>query len=258
MGELPTQLLDEDQDIREWGNVVSAEDTYAAGYGLTKWAGEVLLREAHERYGLPVTVYRSSMILAHQHEPGQLNVPDMFTRLLLSVAATGLAPKTCYRADENNSVEHAHYDGLPVDFTSATIIKTSLEQEPAGYRSFNLVNHHDDGISLDSAIDWMRDMGVKITTVNDYAEWLQRFEQGMRDLPERVRTQSMLPLLHSLSCPTRVQRGSTIPSMKLQSALAQGSRQPFEVPKIERALIARYVSDLQALGLIHSSGHSVR
>ena len=31
---------------------------YANGYGNSKWAGEVLLREAHDLCGLPVSVFR--------------------------------------------------------------------------------------------------------------------------------------------------------------------------------------------------------
>ena len=250
LGEHPTQTLSEDLDIREWASTVSAEDTYAAGYGLTKWASEVLLREAHERFGLPVTVYRSSMILAHSQEAGQLNIPDMFTRLLLSVAATGLAPGSFYHPDEHGVEKHAHYDGLPVDFSSAAIIKTSLGQASKSYRTFNLVNHHDDGVSLDSFIDWMKKSGVRINTINDYSEWLQRFEQSLRNLPEALKAQSVLPLLHSLAKPTKVQRGSPISSIRLQSALAEGSGLPVGVPRIDRLLIDRYVSDLRALGFI--------
>ena len=40
------------------------DDSYANGYGNSKWAGEVLLREAHDLSGLPVAVFRCDMILA--------------------------------------------------------------------------------------------------------------------------------------------------------------------------------------------------
>lgn len=246
-GVQPVQPLDEDQDIRQWGAVISAEDTYAAGYGLTKWAGEVLLREAHEQFGLPVTVYRSSMILAHSHEPGQLNVPDMFTRLLLSIAATGLAPRSFYQVQPGESATGAHYDGLPVDFSTAAIINTSLVRRPEGYRSFNLVNHHDDGISLDSVVEWMRGNGVAIRTIDDYAQWLERFEQALRQLPERLKAQSMLPLLSSVASPSPVQAGSALPSNRFQDALRQAGAG--EVAQVSEALVQRYLIDLKALGL---------
>ena len=75
------------------------DDSYANGYGNSKWAGEVLLREAHDLCGLPVAVFRCDMILADTTYAGQLNVPDMFTRLMLSLVATGIAPGSFYELD---------------------------------------------------------------------------------------------------------------------------------------------------------------
>ncbi|KAA6171606.1 hypothetical protein F3K50_17200 [Pseudomonas marginalis] len=91
---LGIERLDQPQQANPGHNLIHLDDTYAAGYALSKWASEVLLREAHSHYGLPVTTFRSSMILAHSKYPGQLNVPDMFTRLLLSIALTGIAPSS--------------------------------------------------------------------------------------------------------------------------------------------------------------------
>lgn len=97
------ELFDEDGDIR----LISAErtigDGYANGYGTSKWAGEVLLREAHDLCGLPVAVFRSDMILAHSRYAGQFNLTDMFSRLLLSLLATGIAPKSFYRTDSHGN-----------------------------------------------------------------------------------------------------------------------------------------------------------
>ncbi|MBS2079336.1 SDR family oxidoreductase, partial [Mycobacterium tuberculosis] len=72
----------EDGDIRAVSAVRPIDDSYANGYANSKWAGEVLLREAHDLCGLPVAVFRSDMILAHSRYAGQLNVPDAFTRLM--------------------------------------------------------------------------------------------------------------------------------------------------------------------------------
>src|SRR5271169_2557888 len=69
----------EDADIREISATRQVNDSYANGYGNSKWAGEVLLREAHDLCGLPVAVFRCDMILADTTYAGQLNVPDMFT-----------------------------------------------------------------------------------------------------------------------------------------------------------------------------------
>ena len=54
----------EDADIREISATRTVDGSYANGYGNSKWAGEVLLREAHDLCGLPVAVFRSGMIMA--------------------------------------------------------------------------------------------------------------------------------------------------------------------------------------------------
>ena len=96
-------------------------DSYANGYGNSKWAGEVLLREAHDLCGLPVAVFRCDMILADTTYAGQLNVPDMFTRMMLSLVATGIAPGSFYELDADGNRQRAHYDGLPVEFIAEAI-----------------------------------------------------------------------------------------------------------------------------------------
>ncbi|WP_264001017.1 SDR family oxidoreductase, partial [Mycolicibacterium gadium] len=89
----------EDGDIREISATRAVDDSYANGYGNSKWAGEVLLREANDLCGLPVSVFRCDMILADTTYGGQLNLPDMFTRMMLSLVATGIAPASFYELD---------------------------------------------------------------------------------------------------------------------------------------------------------------
>ena len=49
------------------------DDSYANGYGLSKWASEVLLREAHDLCGLPVDVYRPGMNVTRLREDDVLS-----------------------------------------------------------------------------------------------------------------------------------------------------------------------------------------
>ena len=141
----------EDGDIREVSPERPVDSSYANGYANSKWAGEVLLREAHDLCGLPVAVFRSDMILAHTRYVGQLNVPDAFTRLILSLLTTGIAPRSFYQTDAEGLPQRAHYDGLPVDFVAESII--TLGAKPTdGFRSFDVMNPHDDGVSLDTFV----------------------------------------------------------------------------------------------------------
>jgi len=243
--------LDEDSDIRVSAASLEVEDTYAAGYGLSKWASEVMLREAHARYGLPVTTFRSSMILAHSQYPGQLNIPDMFTRLLLSIGLTGIAPLSFYQPPGREGGQ-PHYDGLPVDFTASAILKIGVRQSSADYRSFNLVNPHDDGISLDSFVDWMIEQGIKIKKIDNYSDWYSRFETALRGLPERLKQHSSLTLIHGVNQPAEIVSGSNIVSKRFQEAVkAMGSdNETFEIPHLSEFLIRKYISDLQVHGLL--------
>ncbi|MFF3567855.1 carboxylic acid reductase [Nocardia jiangxiensis] len=242
--------FDEITDIRELSAVRRVHDGYANGYAMSKWAGEVLLREAHDAFGLPVTVFRSDMILAHSTYTGQLNVPDMFTRLMLTLVATGLAPKSFYTLQEDGTRPRAHYDGLPVDF-SAEAVDILGGQHGDGYRTYHLFNPHDDGISLDTYVDWLIDAGYAITRVDDYADWLARFETAIKALPEKQRRHSLLPLLHSYAEPDNPVSGGIAPTDEFRRAVAEaGVGGRHEIPQVTPGLIVKYIDDLAQLDLL--------
>ncbi|WP_063014742.1 carboxylic acid reductase [Nocardia kruczakiae] len=240
----------EDGDIREVSPERVIDAGYANGYGNSKWAGEVLLREAHDLCGLPVAVFRSDMILAHSDFAGQFNLPDMFTRLLLSVLATGLAPESFYRPAPDGGRARAHYDGLPADFTAAAITALGPGAD-SGFETFDVLNPHDDGIGLDTFVDWLVDDGHRITRIADYADWLARFETALRALPERQRRHSVLPLLHAFRRPAPAVAGSALPAERFRAAVrAAGTGPDGDIPHLSRELIGKYVRDLTAAGLL--------
>jgi fatty acid CoA ligase FadD9 len=238
----------EDDDIRVSSPARPLDDSYANGYAISKWAGEVLLREAYDLCGLPVATFRSDLILAHSRYSGQLNVPDMFTRLLLSVIATGIAPKSFYRNEGARPA--AHYDGLPSDFT-AEAITTLGSRATDGYRSYNVLNPHADGISLDVFVDWLVEAGYPISRLDDYDEWFARFETVIRALPERQRQHSMLPLLHSFAQPAEPVDGLDIPTERFRAAVCAAEiGADKDIPHVTAELIRKYASDLRRLDLI--------
>ena len=239
-------IADEDADIRVTSPVRELDDSYANGYAVSKWAGEVLLREAHDLCGLPVAVFRSDMILAHSRYHGQLNVPDMFTRLLLSLIATGIAPKSFYRPGSGP----AHYDGLPADFTAESIT-TIGSQVGVGYETFNVLNPHADGISLDVIVDWLIGAGNAITRIDDYAEWFTRFERGIRALPEKQKQHSLLPLLRAFGQPAEAVNGAGVPADHFQAAVQAAKIGPDkDIPHVTAELIHKYSADLHGLKLV--------
>jgi len=178
---IPPEEFVEDGDNRTISPARAVDDSYANGYGNSKWAGEVLLREAFDLCGLPVAVFRSDMILAHSRYLGQVNVVDNFTRLLLSLLATGIAPGSFYQTDAAGNRPRAHYAGIPADFV-AEAVTTLGKQVTDGFRSFDVENPHDDGISLDTFVDWLIDAGHKIQRIADHDEWITRFEAALKAL----------------------------------------------------------------------------
>ncbi|MFF0625021.1 carboxylic acid reductase [Streptomyces sp. NPDC004296] len=245
----PSQLA-ETADIRAMSPVRALGETYASGYATSKWAGEVLLREAHDTCGLPVTVFRSDMILAHTRHIGQLNVPDMFTRLLLSLVTTGIAPASFYRTETPGDRPRAHYDGLPVDFV-AQAVNTLGARNTDAYLSYNVVNPHDDGISLDTFVDWLTEAGHPIQRIDDHEEWFTRFETALRALPEEQRRHSMLPLLQAVRRPDEPVCGSLIPADRFADAVREaGIGGGSGIPHLSAGLITKYVTDLRGLGLL--------
>jgi fatty acid CoA ligase FadD9 len=247
---LGDDVIGEDVDIRIASPMRKVDDTYANGYATSKWAGEVLMREAHDLCGLPVAVFRCDMILAHRRYAGQLNVPDIFTRLLLSLVATGIAPHSFYELDAHGNRRRAHYDGLPVDFI-AEAIATLGGKATDGFRTYNVVNPHDDGISLDQFVDWLIEAGHPIQRIDDYDNWLTRFETAMQVLPDNQRQHSELTLLEAFRPPVQVLRGPALPAQRFQDGVRAAAIGPeHDIPQLSASLIAKYIADLQQLELL--------
>ena len=190
------------------------------------------------------------MILADTTYAGQLNLPDMFTRLILSLVATGVAPGSFYALDASGHRPRAHYDGLPVEFI-AEAISTLGSHVMDGFETFHVMNPYDDGIGLDEFVDWLIDAGYPLQRVGDYAGWLQRFTMAVNALPDRQRQASLLPLLHNYQRPETPIRGSIAPTERFRTAVQDAKIGPDkDIPHVTREVIVKYVTDLQLLGLL--------
>ena len=243
----------EDADIRVISPTRPIGFGVASGYAVSKWAGEVLLREANDLCALPVAVFRCTMILADPTYAGQLNASDNFSRGLLSLVATGIAPGSFFQLDAEGNRQPAHYDGLPVKFV-AEAIATLGAQGLDGFETYHVMNPHDDGIGLDEYVDWLIEAGYPIQRIDDYGEWLQRFETALRALPDQQRKRSLLPMLsrdlQQVQAPEPVQlfRG---PTDRFRAAVQEAEIGPDnDIPHVSAPIILKYVTDLQLLGLL--------
>ncbi|WP_046301685.1 carboxylic acid reductase [Mycobacterium sp. UM_Kg27] len=251
--QIPLGKFTEDADVRVMSAVRAINDGYANGYGTSKWAGEVLLREANDLCGLPVAVFRCDMILADTSYAGQLNLPDMFTRMMFSLVATGVAPGSFYELSADGQRQRAHYDGLPVEFIAEA--STTLGSfATGGYTTYHVMNPYDDGLGMDEFVDWLIEAGYPIQRIADYGDWLQRFETTLRALPENQRQVSLLPLLHNYQKPQPPICGSIAPTERFRAAVQSAGIGPDpehpDIPHVTPAVIVKYVTDLQLLGLL--------
>jgi len=213
----------------------------------------VLLREANELCGLPVAVFRCDMILTDTKYAGHLNLADLFTRLMFSLVATGVAPSSFYELDADGKRQRAHFDALPVDFV-ADAIATLGARVQKGVETYHMLNPYDDGIGLDEYVDWLIEAGCPIERVPDNEEWLERFETALRALPETQHQHSLLPLLHYFRQYDRVQMpldGALASAERFRAAVQEAKIGPAkDIPHVTPAVIVKYITDLQLLGLV--------
>jgi fatty acid CoA ligase FadD9 len=243
---------DEDTPLRQR---IALTHDYGNGYGASKWAAEQLLHSAHRRFGLPVNVFRGDMMLAHSQYQGQINVPDLFTRLLYSIVMTGLAPASFYRLEPDGNRPEGHYDGLPVDFIAAAIvgISTDAHQE---IKTFHVLNHHaDDGIGLDTFVEWIEAAGYAVERVPDHPQWVQRFEAKLKALPEEQRQHSALHVLDAFGHPYKASE-PMVGSQHFQDAVRRLPVGP-HVPHLTQEFIDKCLDDMRRLDLIPAPGANV-
>lgn len=246
------QAFREDEDIRTVYEDRPIDSGYAVGYATSKWASELLLRDAHDKLKLPVGVYRASGIMAHPSYRGQLNVPDFFTRLIVGIVSTGIAPKSFYTAEVPSSARH--YDGTPVDAVAREIIVPAVHRSDR-WETFHVVNaHHDDGVSLDTIVDFLSSWGTtdgtryRIERVADYDAWYRLFHDRLVALPEEQRQHSPLPILRAWAHPQSQDRA--FDDALLVERLRAVSPELAVLPHVDEDLIAKYLDDLLGLGII--------
>ena len=221
---------------------------YAAGYGISKWSAEHLLKNASEQFDLPVNVFRSDMILAHQQYKGQINSADMLTRLLFSIITTGLAPASFYQKIENGGAQKAHYDGVPVDVIAKAVVEVG-DTKQTGFQVLNVQNYHQmDGVSLDSFVDWIESAGYPIQRIAEHQKWFERMQDKLNTLPEAQKQQSALDILvaYSRPYPQIVNASGCENFQSLIREINAGS----DIPHLSESYIHKCLKDMRLLEIL--------
>lgn len=100
---------------------------------------------------------------------------------------------------------------------------------------------------MDTFVDWLTESGLPVHRIDDYSEWLRRFETAMQALPERAKQQSVLTVLDVYRQPATAVPGSPVPAARFRAAVESAGH---EIPGISRELIAKYVDDMRLLGML--------
>jgi fatty acid CoA ligase FadD9 len=121
----------------------------------------------------------------------------------------------------------------------------------SGFRTYHVVNPHDDGVSLDQFVDWLIEAGHPIQRIGDHAAWFARFEAALRALPQAQRQHSSLALLDAFSRPAQADRGSRVPAPRFRDRVcALGVGADNDIPHLTPELIRKVIADLRRLDFV--------
>jgi fatty acid CoA ligase FadD9 len=246
----------EDEDARSLFAERPCDSGYAVGYATSKWASEILLGDLTGRLGVPTAMFRCSMIMPPRGYAGQVNAGDFLMRLLIGLITTGLAP-----ASFSLPGVSGHFDGEPVDFVARSIAALALAPLP-GSLAYHVVNPHwQDGVSLDTMVEWLRGAGVDLRRIEDHRRWYEAFRAALEALPADAQQRSALPIVRQWERPQG--RGLRFDATRLRQRLAALAPRPgpaleTEIPVLTEAYLHQIVRDLAALGLIAPARPLVR
>jgi len=180
--------------------------------------------------------------MAHRRFVGQINVPDLFIRLLASLVLAGVRPPSFYA----DAADPAGFEGLPVDHVARAMVDLALAGGP-GYRSFDVAPSIETGsASLDRVADWIESAGYPLDRASSHAEWLAQIEARLERLPAQARQASALPILSAFAAPmtrSQVRAGGAF----AHALRNDGSEAP---PALTEAYLHKHLADMQQHGLI--------
>ncbi|MGB0906949.1 MAG: thioester reductase domain-containing protein [Maricaulaceae bacterium] len=228
-----------DKEIAHPMPKLKLSDAYASGYAASKWAAEILLRRAAQACEIPANILRGNMMLAHREYVGAINPSDMFTRLLFSLIASGVAPKSFY------SGRPVNYDGLPVDLVAASVVNV-CKLGDAGVTTANIHNYNSGEVfSLDAITTQLRALGHEIEVIEDYGDWFQRFSERLHTLPDTEKQKSAIDLLPAFKHPQLSKMERSFNNFKCLIEDMEG-----ELPVLTSDYVSKILQDLKTVGIV--------
>ncbi|MEO7273756.1 MAG: thioester reductase domain-containing protein [Vicinamibacterales bacterium] len=201
------------------------------GYAQTKAVGEALVAAAGRR-GLPVVIYRPSLIAGHSRT-AEFNRDDLLSLLIRGCVAMGTAPDLDWSLDCE-----------PVDVVCAQILALSGETCGVAHLKHPRPRHWRE------CLLWMRLSGYALRLV-PYAGWLEQLHEEIR----RDRTHPLAPLQAFLA--TRYD-GLTLPELYQDTRRSQVNTEQTDArlsagahrPALDAALLERYFAAYRLTGYL--------
>jgi fatty acid CoA ligase FadD9 len=109
--------------------------------------------------------------------------------------------------------------------------------------------HHEDGITLDVIVHWVKTAGYRLDRVADYDAWYRTFHDRLTALSEPARQYSPLPIVNAGAHP-QGKRALVFDAAQLLERLRAISPELADLPHVSEALIHKTLDDLAALGVI--------
>ena len=162
-----------------------------------------------------------------------------------------MAPGSFYELDADGNRQRAHFDGLPVEFI-ADAISTLGANVTDGFETYHVMNPYDDGISMDTYVDWLIEAGYPIVRVPEYARLVGAVRDHAagtaREAAPRVAAAAAAQL------PEARARRSTGPSRRRTTSGRPCRTAKIgpdkDIPHISAPVIVKYATDLELLGLL--------
>lgn len=137
-----------------------------------------------------------------------------------------------------------------VDVSSAGIVAIALQSRASGtLRIFHAMNVHDDGISLDSLLDWTAAAGYPLSTVTPYQRWFDEYGRALEQLPPAVRETTNFPILYQWAKPSGA-AGTRCKNDAFSRALQEWTTFKEGVPHLDQMYLEHYLKGMHRQHLI--------
>ena len=175
----------------------------------------------------------------------------MFTRMMLSLVATGIAPGSFYELDADGNRQRAHYDGLPVEFIAEAIATLGAGR---GERVSDLPR--DEPLRRRHRARRIRRLAQRGRLPDPADRRLQRLAAAVRNRDART-AGTPAPALAAATAallagtPRSHYAESLASTERFHAAVQEAKVGPDkDIPHVTAELIVKYITDLQLLGLL--------